>query len=132
MAIQVQHHDCVIPAGTPIAAPAVIPMQLGVFVIDWIELKARPGSLGTVGFYLASSGQQVIPFNVGAVPNWFVWDDTEVHWEMSGLPTSGDWSLVGYNLGRFAHTIDVRFGLDLVPGTPSQTNLLTAESLSTL
>lgn len=116
---QIQHFSAIIPPNTPIATPVSVPMQLGIWAVEWIEIEIPDGPNGQVGFYLASSGQQLIPFRIGNVPNWLITNDTLRHWDMTNLPNSGDWSLVGYNLGNFPHNIQVTFGLALLVGSPA-------------
>lgn len=110
--IQVQHFSPTIPAGTPATSLYKLQMQLGQFQVDWVELDIPPGSQGNVGFYLASSNQQVIPYQPGT---FLVSTGTFRHWDLTGYPTSGDWQFYGYNLGTFAHTINITFGLELAP-----------------
>ena len=120
MAVQVQHFDCLIPAGTAIAAPVTVAMQLGVFTVRWVELDIPSGLTGAVGFYLAASSVQVLPFAKGPTANWLILNDTDKHWDLEDQPDSGDWALVGYNLGRFDHNIYVTWGLDPVDRPGSQ------------
>lgn len=111
MVAQVQTFACLIPAGTPASSPAVIPTPLGQFEVNWVEWEVPAGANGVVGFYLATLGQQVIPFRVGNAPIWIVSNNTHRHWDLDGQMTSGAWELVGYNTGNFNHTVTLHYGL---------------------
>lgn len=124
MTVQVQHFPITVPVGTAIATPQVAQMQLGVFQVDWVEVEVPDGVNGVVGFYVASSGQQVVPFRAGANPIWVITNNAVKHWDLIDAPTSGDWQLVAYNLGGYAHLLQVTFGVELtgqaVAGVSSQ------------
>lgn len=130
MADQVQHFPCTIPRLTPKATPVTVPMQLGEFRVDWVEVDIPAGFNSQVGFFIASSGVQVIPFRSGVTPIWLVLNNTSKHWDLTDHPTSGDWSLVGYNLGNFPHTVKVSWGLTNLADAPGVVNLIPAASLS--
>lgn len=110
--IQVQHFAPTIPAGTLPSSLYRLNMQLGHFQVDWIELEIPPENGGNVGFYLASSNQQIIPYQPGT---FIVSGGGFRHWDLADHPTSGDWQFYGYNVGAFPHTINVTFGLELAP-----------------
>lgn len=119
MAIQVRNWNVTVPAGTADTAPQITPLPMPVLAVQWVEFKIPPGANGTVGFCLASSGQQVIPFAPPS-PSWIVGDNDDLHWDLEDLPTSGDWALVSYNAGVWPHTVTVRFGLALpTPAVPA-------------
>ena len=110
MAVQVQHFAVTIPAGTAIATPQTTNLEVGIWVVDEIDVDVPPGCNGVVGFQLAMGGQQVIPYNVGT---WGVFNDRHLTYPLTDAPTSGAWQLIGYNLGNFPHTLQVTFYLDL-------------------
>lgn len=119
---QIQTFNCTIPNTATPSAPVSVPMQLGIWDIAWVEVDVPSGQNNATGFYIATSGQQYIPFRVGATPNWLNLSGSTKHWDLHNQPTSGDWSLVGYNLGNFSHTITVSWGLVLISNvTPSVT-----------
>jgi hypothetical protein len=109
---QIQHFAPSIPAGTPQSSLFVEQMQLGTFQVDWVEIEIPDEVAGTVGFYLASSHTQIIPYQVGT---FIVSGGGFRHWDLAGYPTSGDWQFYGYNLGTFDHAIHITFGLELAP-----------------
>ena len=59
-----------------------------------------------MGFYLARSGQQWIPFEAG---EFLVWDDRFDSWYLTDQPTGGGWQIVGYNLDDYDHSVVARF-----------------------
>jgi hypothetical protein len=113
VSVSVTAFNVTVPAATPIAAPQVTALSVGVYEVDFIELDVPPGPKGAVGFYVASGGTPVIP-RVTGPPLWLVLDDAFRHYDLEGQPTSGAWQLVAYNVGNFAHTVRVTFGLSLV------------------
>ncbi len=112
MAREVWQFNPSIPAGTAKATPVTIAMRLPVRIVRSVELEVPAGTLGLMGFYLAMSNVQVIPYVAG---QWIVWDDKQKGWELDDYPTTGAWSLVGYNTGTHPHPITVIFHTDLIP-----------------
>lgn len=115
----VQQFACTVPAGTAVATPQTFQCQLGIAILNRIRWRMPPGPNGQVGFYIASSLQQVIPFRSGNVPNWIKANNEWDVIELDDMPTSGDWQVVAYNLGANAHTIYVSFYTDSSPATPA-------------
>lgn len=111
-------------ANTDPSAPQVNQCQLGMCRVDKIRWRVPPGWNGQAGFYIASSLQQIIPFRSGVAPNWIVPNDEWDIVELDGLPTSGDYQVVTYNLGSNPHTIYVTFHTSV--------NNLTADLAGTL
>lgn len=99
-----------VPAGTAASSPVSLPMQLPNMDVAWIEYVVPPGPGGEVGFWVGSHGESIIPFSNSRNP-WIITDDERVHWDLANQMDSGDWELVGYNVGRLDHVITVRFGL---------------------
>jgi hypothetical protein len=66
------------------------------------------------------TGVPVIPTNTG---QWIVADDEVIEWDVDGLPSSGAWQVLSYNLGKLPHTIYLAFTLDLVTGAGSSAPL---------
>lgn len=106
MAEIIHQFQAVIPANTPKSALFSVDIPLPSEIVQTIDLDVPPGPSGLMGFYLAVSGQQMIPFEVG---EFLVWDDREKSWPVEKFPTSATWSIVGYNLGAFPHAVTVRF-----------------------
>lgn len=104
-----------VPAGTAQATPVSLGISFPTEQVLSVDLEVPPGPAGLMGFYLAISGQQVIPFETG---EWIVWDDVRASWPLDDYPVTGAWSLVAYNTDIFAHEIIVRFhDQPAVPGS---------------
>lgn len=106
MAREIYEFPVTIPAGTPQAAPQKTDLTMPTRVVDTIEVLVPPGPRGEVGFQLASKGVAFIPRNT---QNYIVTDDERIEWPVEGMMDSGAWQLIAYNTGQFAHTVYVRF-----------------------
>ena len=115
----VRQFTATIPAGTLKTSPVTIPIALDYVDIESVDLEVPPGPSGLMGFYLARSGQQVIPYESG---EWLIWDDRFDSWYLTDQPTGSGWQVVGYNLDVYDHDVVVRF----------HTNPVVAQSASSL
>lgn len=106
MALRVFQFACTIPANTPKATPAVIPIVLDNWELESIDLEVPAGPSGLMGFAVFNNGVQWIPASVGA---WLVWDDIQQSWFMQDQPNASGWAIHGYNTGFYPHTVTVRF-----------------------
>lgn len=113
---QVQSFVCTFPPGSTPTNLKTFDLTMAVFQVDWIEVDVPPGNGGALGFYIATSNQQYLPFNVGT---FFTFDGISKHWDLLDQPTSGDWQLYGYNQGFWPHTVYIHFGLEVVPAPPA-------------
>lgn len=96
-----------IPHNTQKASLATVKLALPSEVVVLVDLEVPHGPRGLMGFYLALSGQQIVPFEVG---QFIVWDNVVRSWQLSDFPTTGAWSVVGYNLDLVNdHAVTVRF-----------------------
>lgn len=122
MAHQVRQFTATVAAGTLASSPATTPMALGEWVPLTVEVESSAEAAGVVGYYLAASGQQYLPFTTGATREWLVAKAGGHRFTLDDYPTSGDWELVAYNLGAFPHILKVRWELNRVArdthGTP--------------
>lgn len=121
MAIELHAFAVTTPAGTPASSPLLTPIPIPPRTVRRIVCRVPPGPNGQLGFMFAMAGLQVIPDNTGA---WIVASDEQLSWDVSGLPDSGAWQLISYNIGRFDHTVWIRMEVDLPPGladTPTAT-----------
>lgn len=116
MAREVYRFAVSVPAGTLQAAPQVTALTMPSRVVSRVAVKVAPGPHGLVGFQLASGGVQMVPVNQG---QFLTPDGETLSWDLSGYPTTGAWQMIAYNLGSFAHTLEVRFEADPVPDTAS-------------
>lgn len=128
MATQYRSFEITIPTGSTRAAPVIFPMIFPSFVVLSIDVYVPPGPLGQMGFQIASSRQQVIPWNAG---QWIVANADYLTFPVTDAPNSGDWQLIAYNTGAFPHTIWVRFALDPIPLPVTPVVTITTADLST-
>jgi hypothetical protein len=126
MAAEVREFAAVIPAGTPIGAPAVVDIAFPQRIVRSVGWRVPPGPNGHMGWRLSMGGAQVIPTNLGA---WVVASDQADDWPLDGLPDSGAWQVTGYNSGAFDHTVYLTFLLDLVSTAGPQATLAAAAEL---
>ena len=107
MASLIHQYTVSIPADTAKASPYSADLPLPQECVESVDLEVPPGPNGNMGFYLAMSGQQVVPLEVGT---FIVWNDRFDSWYLNDYPTTGAWSVVGYNLDTVnAHEVTVRF-----------------------
>ena len=85
------------------------PLSFTEGIVTQIDVIVPPGPSGLVGFYIAHSGTQVIPYEVG---QFIIVDDVHMLWPIGGLPTGEKWTLVGYNNDIYPHTIQTIFHID--------------------
>jgi hypothetical protein len=112
MSAEVFQFTATIPPNTPQSAPVTVPLNLGQWDIETIDIEVPPGPAGLMGFYLALSGEPYIPHTTG---QWIVWDDVTRSWQVTSQPTSNVWQVVGYNLSVVnPHSVVVRFHVNPV------------------
>ncbi len=114
MADEIHQFTVTIPANTPITSLYSKSLPLSLYEITRIDIRVPPGPAGLMGFYLALSGQQWIPFQAG---EYLVWDDHADSWPLSNQPTSNGWELYGYNTDEYDHSVFLVFHLN-APGQP--------------
>lgn len=128
MATSVQVFEATVTAGTPIASPMTITLNVMAGVIDAIKWRVPSGPRGNLGWILAMGGVQVIPENTG---NYIIADNDTDTIQISGLPDSGAWQLIGYNTGSFNHTVYLDFHVTPTAAAQSQTpDILTGFPMS--
>lgn len=106
MATEVHQFSATIPAGTDISSPITVELGQANYEIESVDLEVPPGPSGLMGFYIALSDQQWIPWEMG---EWIVWDDRTESWQTENQVVNGGWEVVGYNDGQYDHTVTVRF-----------------------
>lgn len=112
MAERIELLDVTIPAGTLLATPVTVALNIPAGIVTRIEQRWPPGPAGLVGLRVAHSGTVLIP---RSGPGWLVTDDESIDWPVEGYPTGNKWSVVGYNTDINAHTIYFRFHLNEFP-----------------
>lgn len=122
MAREVYDFAVTIPSGTAVSAPQVTTLSMPPRVVRSVTVRIPPGPRGEVGFAIGAAGTAVLPRGDA---QWIVDDDQEVSFDLTTPVDSGAWQLRAYNTGSFAHTLYVRFAVDL-PGAGSPTPSNTA------
>lgn len=112
MASEVHQFSATIPAGTPTSAPVTIELGQANYEIESIDLEVPPGPSGLMGFYIALSEQQWIPWEMG---EYIIWNDRTESWQTENQVVNGGWEVVGYNLGMYDHAVIVRFHTNPIP-----------------
>ena len=105
-AIEVYAFALTIPTGSTPAAPNSQPIQFPSRKVVGIEADVPDGWNGMVGFAIAQDNQQIIPANRG---QWIIASGDVLHWNLDGLPDTGDFNLLAYNTGIYPHTLYIRF-----------------------
>lgn len=112
MAERIEIVDVTIPAGTALATPVTVALNIPDGIIQRIEQRWPPGTAGLVGLRIRHSSQVIIPMNGTA---WLVSEDEVVSWPVEGFPTGNKWSVQGYNTDIYQHTIQFRLLVAEIP-----------------
>lgn len=110
MAEEIRRFGVTIPAGTAKSAGFTADLSFPARIVTEIEIRIPPGPRGEVGFAIGAAGTPVIPVQPGA---YIVGNDEPISWPLEGFWDSGSWTFYGYNTGRYPHTLEVRFLVDL-------------------
>lgn len=105
-ASRVEVFEVTVPAGTPKSAPVEVDASFPDGELSRAEILFPDGCAGLVGVRLALGGGQAIPTTRDA---WLVGNDETLGYDLTGQPNNGAWSVVGYNLDVYPHTVHVRF-----------------------
>lgn len=100
-----------IPAGTLQSAPLVTSTQFETNIVKRIEWMFPGGCNGVVGIQVGARSVPVIPSNPA---QFHVRSGAAEGLDVQDLPTTGDWSVIGYNLGSFNHTVQVTFHVNRI------------------
>jgi len=111
MAREIWSFTLTIPPTTPSTNPVVLPTKLPQRRVDELQIIVPPGPSGLVGFAVLVGGVRVIPYLSDL---WIITAGESINWPLEDQPTSGDWSVAGYNTGTVAHSIYFRFLVSLV------------------
>lgn len=114
MAERLETPRVTIPAGTAITAPVTIPLTFLEGVVTQVDVQVPTGWNGLVGFRIAHSLTQLIPYNPG---DWVVVNGVFLQWPLRAFPTGQKWSVQAYNQGLFDHVLQLIFHLEET-GTP--------------
>lgn len=95
-----------IPAGTPKSTPVVVLTQFEPNEVDRVEWVFPDGCNGVVGIQIGARNVPIIP-SLNTL--FIVRSGDSSGYNLSGHHNTGDWSVIGYNTGAFAHTVVVYF-----------------------
>jgi hypothetical protein len=116
MAADVHVFDVTVPPGGSAAVPQRFPLTMPARRVTGVEIVIPAGVRGVVHFALGSTGTNIVPSNYGA---YLAGDGEKIAWPLSNYIDSGSWELAAYNTGRYPHTLEIRFLLELVQSTVS-------------
>lgn len=119
MAVDIRHYTATIPAGTPLLSPVTVALAMPVRVVRQIHWKVPPGPMGVFGWQIAQGGVKVYPTDSD---NYITVDGKDGAWIVTDASDSGQWQVIGYNTGAFAHSVKLEFHCDL----PERPNVLSA------
>lgn len=106
MAARIEAFDVTIPADTATDTPVSVPTAFPGGLVERIDVQVPPGPSGLLGWSLAYADQPVIPRTPGV---FIIADAAAFTWPVEGYPDGGAWSVVGYNLDVYPHTIHIQF-----------------------
>lgn len=98
--------DVTIPAGTQKTTPLVTSTKIDPNTVDRITWTFPHGCNGQVGIQIGSRAAAVIPADA---TKWFTTSGNTNSLDLEDYHETGDWSVIGYNTGNHAHTIQVQF-----------------------
>jgi hypothetical protein len=123
-------YDVTIPAGTAINAPLVTLTQFEPNTVERIEWLFPDGCLGVVGIAIGARSVPIIPRSHS---QWLIRSGQSQGMDLEGAHDSGDWSVIGYNTGQYAHTVHVSFIVHrTVKALPPPVLIVDAPILTTL
>lgn len=114
MATEVRSFAVTIPAGTLSTAPQTTQLVMPPRHVTAVRWRVPPGPRGAMGWALSMAGAHVIPWGNAS---WIIADDEYDTVPMTNAPSSGAWTLTGYNTGLLDHTVYLQFQLEPV-GSP--------------
>ena len=118
-----------IPAGTPKSAPLVTLTQFEPNEVDRIEWVFPNGCNGAVGIQIGARSVPIIPHNSAL---FIVKSGSESGANLTGMHNTGDWSVIGYNTGAFAHTVTVHFYVHRIQPPEPEVLYFASDAIDTL
>lgn len=103
---RVETFAATVPAMTPAATPEAAALSFNPGEVVGLGIVIPDGHHGLTGIAIAYGNVPVIPF---AADSWIVGNDEPIEWPLHGLPDTGSFSAIMFNLDRFAHTFYLRF-----------------------
>lgn len=93
-------------AGIIPAAPLVTTCQLPQCVVEHISWLFPSGCNGLVGIQIGTRKVPILPYDV---TQFMVDSGGSSSTDVTDMHETGDWSVIGYNLGSVPHTVSVTF-----------------------
>ena len=115
-ASELRTFEVLVPAGTAKAAPLTTALTMPARIVEHAEVRVPPGPNGSVGWALGAAGVRVFPYGAGT---WVVADNETIPIPVEGAVETGAWQLQAYNIGRWDHTLYVRFRVRPPAGRPA-------------
>lgn len=104
---------------TPLTATKAAPLStnpdLGLGILQMIELQIPAGHSGATGLRITLAGQQIFPWS--NTPAWLVGDDLLERYDID-LQVDSGLRVLTYNIGQFPHTFYLRFLVKQIDTTP--------------
>jgi hypothetical protein len=97
-----------VPANTPVAAPAQLAVVLDNATLDLFEVLIPDGHNGLTGLAVTWGGTQIIPYTMGT---WISGNGEKVSLDYGGEVTQNGLVMTGYNLDIFDHTFYMRWSV---------------------
>lgn len=114
----VRSFDVTIPAGTTKANPLIALTTFEPNTVKRISWRFPGGCNGQVGIQIGARAVPVVPDVAGM---FMVRTGDTTGYDLSDHHSTGDWSVIGYNLGAFPHTIHVEYSLHRIePSKPDR------------
>lgn len=110
------HFTVTVPAGTPAAAPLVVPTVFRPSIVEQITWRLPPGTAGLVGFQVGARGVQIIPALAG---QFIIGEGTSGSFAVQGKHDTGDWSVIAYNTGTHPHNIYLTYHIRTLRPAPA-------------
>jgi hypothetical protein len=117
--------ECTIPAGTPVADPAVFDLPVDNRQVAKIIVRVPPGPHGEVGFQIWYGSGLAFPYTQAS---WVVADNTSIEIQPDVEMTSGNWQFKAYNTGDYSHSLYVE--MYATYETPTLTPALSSQAVA--
>lgn len=111
MADEIQAFQVTTPIGVSADSPLTTSLTMPPRIVKAVEIVIPEGCNGALGFALGAAGQNIIPYNAGA---WIVGSGETLRWDMDKQINSGAWQVQSWNVGKYPHTLYVRFLVNYV------------------
>jgi hypothetical protein len=129
MADWLEAFQVTVPAGTSLPGQ-VFPIRFSrPATIERIEIVVPDGPAGLMGFQLMFANQVILPLDPS---KYIITNDEKINWQVWGKYSSGDWAVRAYNLGKYDHTIYLRFLVNDVMPRAETPGILTSPTAAVI